>query len=304
MPRPSRLALVSAFLTLYLVWGSTYLGIRIGVETLPPFLLAGGRFVVAGLALMIWSRTRGTLLPTPREWLGVTGVGACLILVSNVSIVWSEQHIASGVVALFTASSPLMIAFFNGRRTGTSLGRRRAFGLALGTVGLVLLASATYAAVPEPLPLVVLLLASLSWSVGSTYGRDWGQPRDLLMASAGQMLTGGLLAMTVSLVSGELGHLDVHAVSTRSMFAWGYLSLFGSLFAYPVFQWLLGVADATSVASYAYVNPIVALALGFAVMGEQVGVRMLVATAILLPAVGLVVTGKGKPLLPATKIEQ
>ena len=304
MPRPSRLALVSAFLTLYLVWGSTYLGIRIGIETLPPFLLAGGRFVVAGLALMIWSRARGTLLPTPREWLGVTGVGACLVLISNVAIVWSERHIASGIVALFSASSPLMIAFFNGRRTGTSLGRRRAMGLALGTVGLVLLASATFAAVPEVLPLVVLLSASLSWSVGSTYGRDWGQPRDLLMASAGQMLMGGVLAMTVSLLSGELRHLDIHAVSTRSMLAWGYLALFGSLFAYPVFQWLLGVADATSVASYAYVNPIVALALGVTLMGEHISIRTLVATAVLLPAVGLVVTGRGTPLLPATKVEQ
>jgi drug/metabolite transporter (DMT)-like permease len=304
MPRPPRLALVSAFLTLYLIWGSTYLGIRIGVETLPPFLLAGGRFVVAGLALMIWSRARGTPLPTPREWLGVAGVGACLVLLSNVSIVWAEQRIASGVVALFSASSPLMIAFFNGRRTATSLGRRRLIGLALGTVGLVLLASATFAAVPEVLPLMVLLMASLSWSIGSTYGRDWGQPRDLLMASAGQMLMGGLLAMTVSLFSGELGRFDIHAVSTRSMLAWGYLSLFGSLFAYPVFQWLLGVADATAVASYAYVNPIVALALGITLMGEQVSVRMLVATAILLPAVGLVVTGRGRSLLPATKIEQ
>lgn len=304
MPRPSRLALVSAFLTLYLVWGSTYLGIRIGIETLPPFLLAGGRFVVAGLALMIWSRARGTPLPTSREWLGMAGVGTCLVLLSNVPIVWAERHIASGVVALFSASSPLMIAFFNGRRTGTTLGRRRAMGLALGTVGLVLLASATFAAVPQPLPLVVMVLASLSWSIGSTYGRDWGQPRDLLMASAGQMLAGGLLAMTVSLLSGELSQLDIHAVSARSMFAWGYLALFGSLIAYPVFQWLLGVADATSVASYTYVNPIIALTLGIMVMGEQVSVRMLVATAVLLPAVGLVVTGGGKPVLPETKIEQ
>ncbi len=304
MHRPSRLALVSAFLTLYLVWGSTYLGIRIGIETLPPFLLAGGRFVIAGLALMIWSRAHGTLLPTPREWLGVTGVGLCLVLLSNVPIVWAEQRIASGVVALFAASSPLMIAFFNGRRTGTSLGRRRALGLALGTVGLILLASATFAAVPQPLPLVVLVLASLSWSIGSTYGRDWGQPSDLLMASAGQMLMGGLLALTVSLVSGELSQFDIHTVSTRSMFAWGYLALFGSLIAYPVFQWLLGVADATSVASYTYVNPIIALTLGITLMGEQVSVQMLVATAVLLPAVGLVVTGGGKPLLPETKVEQ
>ena len=108
-------------------------GIRIGIETLPPFLMAGGRFVVAGLALMLWSRARGTPLPTPREWLGVAGVGACLVLLSNVPIVWAERHIASGVVALFAASSPLMIAFFNGRRTGTSLGRRRALGKRPGT---------------------------------------------------------------------------------------------------------------------------------------------------------------------------
>ncbi len=304
MTRPSRSALVAGFLALYLIWGSTYLAIRIANETLPPFLLAGSRFVVAGLALMLWSRARGTPLPTLRQWPGVAGVGLCLVVLSNVPVVWAERRIASGTVALFAASSPLMIAFFNGHRTGTPLGRRRALGLALGTVGMILLGSATFALVHDPLPLAVLALASLSWSIGSTYGRDWGQPRDLLMASASQMLTGGLIALAIAFLSGEVRHLDLHAVSGSSVLAWAYLAAFGSLIAYPVFQWLLGVADATQVSSYTYVNPVIALGLGYVLMGEVISTRTLMATAILLPAVGLVVTGGGKPLMPPSKAEQ
>jgi drug/metabolite transporter (DMT)-like permease len=303
MHRPSRLALVSAFLTLYLIWGSTYLAIRIANETLPPFLLAGSRFMVAGLVLMFWSRARGTALPTLRQWPGVIGVGACLVVLSNVPVVWAERHLPSGTVALFAAVSPLMIAFFNGRRTGTALGSRRAMGLALGTVGMVLLGSASFELSHEVMPLVVLGVASLSWSIGSTYGRDWGQPTDWLMSSASQMFAGGMLALVVSLAAGEMRSLDVHAVSGTSVLAWSYLTLFGSLVAYPVFQWLLGVADATQVSSYTYVNPVIALALGFALMGEQVSMRTLLATAVLMPAVGLVVTGGGKPVLPATNLE-
>lgn len=286
---------MAAFATLYFIWGSTYLAIRIAVATAPPFLLAGIRFAVAGALVLLWRHFRsGIAWPTLREWLGGGAVGACLVLLSNVAVVFAEKTIPSGVTALFAAGTPLLIALFNGHRTGTSLGRRRAIGLALGTAGMVLLGSATLAAVHNVAPLLLMGLASVAWAVGSTYGRGWGQANDVMMASATQMLIGGMLATLVGLAAGEGHWLDTHTITWQSAVAWGYLAIVGSMVAYPVFQWLLTVADATAVASYTYVNPIVAVALGVILIGEVITVRMMIATAVLIPAVVLVVTGAAR----------
>ncbi len=293
--RPSGTAIAVAFGALYLIWGSTYLAIRIAVETVPPFSLAGARFAAAGAAMLLWRRFRGGVpLPTPRQWLGAGSVGVCLVLLSNVCVVFAERTLSSGVTALFAAGTPLLIALFNGHRTGTSLGSRRAIGLALGTAGMILLGSATFAAVHDVTPLLLMAVASVAWAVGSTYGRGWSQPTDVMMASATQMLVGGVLATLVGVAAGELSWLHGHTISWQSGVAWAYLSVVGSFVAYPVFQWLLSVADATAVASYTYVNPIVAVALGVILIGEVVTPRTLLATAVLIPAVVLVVTGAPK----------
>lgn len=292
---PARAAIAAAFVALYLIWGSTYLAIRIAVATAPPFLLAGVRFAVAGALLLLWRHYRGGIAwPTRREWIGGGGVGACLVLLSNVAVVFAEKTIPSGVTALFAAGTPLLIALFNGHRTGTSLGTRRAFGLALGTGGMVLLGSATLAAVHNVVPLLLMALASVAWAVGSTYGRDWGQAKDVMMASGTQMLIGGLLATLVGAAAGEFSWMSSHTITWQSAVAWVYLAIVGSMVAYPIFQWLLSVADATAVASYTYVNPIVAVALGVLFAGEVVSTRTFVATAVLIPAVILVVTGAPK----------
>lgn len=283
------------FLSLYLIWGSTYLGIRIAVETIPPFLLAGARFAAAGLVLMVIRRLMGIRLPSGRETIGAIGVGICLVVLSNVPVVWVEQRVASGIVAVFAAGTPLLIALFNGRRTGTALGRQRAVGLALGTVGILLLASATFSAVHDPLPLLLLATASFSWAYGSTYARDWASHPDHLMASATQMLAGGVIALAIGVAAGEARAGLLGTISLPSLLAWSYLAIAGSLIAYPVFQWLLHVADATSVASYTYVNPVVALVLGALLAHERPTTAMLLASAVLIPAVGLVVTGSPKP---------
>lgn len=286
---------MAAFTTLYFVWGSTYLAIRIAVQSAPPFLLAGVRFAVAGALLLLWRHYRaGVAWPTRREWVGGGAVGACLVLLSNVAVVFAEKTIPSGVTALFAAGTPLLIALFNGHRTGTSLGRRRAVGLGLGTAGMFLLGSATLAAVHHVTPLLLMALASVAWAVGSTYGRGWGQANDVMVASATQMLIGGLLATLVGLAAGEGHWLESHTITWQSAAAWGYLAIIGSMVAYPVFQWLLTVADATAVASYTYVNPIVAVALGVILLGEEISPRMMMATAVLIPAVILVVTGAAK----------
>lgn len=262
---------------------------------MPPFSLAGARFAAAGAAMLLWRRYRGGVaFPTPRQWLGGGMVGVCLVLLSNVCVVFAERSLSSGVTALFAAGTPLLIALFNGQRTGTSLGTRRAIGLALGTAGMVLLGSATFAAVHAAAPLIFMAIASISWAVGSTYGRGWAQSSDVMMASATQMLVGGVLATLVGVAAGEPGWMQAHAISWQSGVAWAYLSIVGSFVAYPVFQWLLSVADATAVASYTYVNPIVAVGLGVLLAGEVVTPRTMIATTVLIPAVILVVTGATK----------
>lgn len=279
-----------AFFTIYVIWGSTYLGIKIAGETLPPFLLAGARFMVAGAALMAWSRLRGGAFARGREWLGAAGVGTCLIVLSNAPIVWVERHVDSGMVALFTAVTPLLIALFNRRRTGFPIGRQRLTGMALGTAGLVVLASATLSVVPRALPLIVILVAITSWAVGSTFGRDWPQPRDVVMQSGTQMLAGGAIAFAIGLAAGELARFDPAAVSTRSILAWVYLTVFGSMVTYTCYMWLLHHVDATKVATSSYINPVVAVILGVWLGGESLSPRIGIAAALLVPAVALVVT--------------
>ena len=292
---PRRAAIIAAFATLYLVWGSTYLAIRIAVQTAPPFLMAGVRFAAAGALVLLWRHYRGGIpWPTRREWLGGGAVGACLVLLSNVAVVFAEKTIPSGVTALFAAGTPLLIALFNRQRTGAALGTWRGTGLALGTGGMFLLGSATLAAVHSITPVLLMALASVAWAVGSTYGRDWGQSSDVMTAAATQMLVGGVLASVAGILAGELNWLSAHTITWQSAVAVGYLGIVGSMIAYPVFQWLLSVADATAVASYTYVNPIVAVGLGVVFAGEAISPRTLIATAVLIPAVILVVTGAPK----------
>jgi drug/metabolite transporter (DMT)-like permease len=216
--------------------------------------------------MLLWARTRGARFPIGREWLGAAAVGFCLVTLSNALIVFVEQRIASGIVALFAAGSPLLIALFTRHRTGVPLGHRRIAGLALGTIGLALLGSATFAAVHDVPRLVVLGVAMVAWAVGATYGRDWPHAGDLLMSSGAQMFAGGVIALAVGAALGELASFDVHAVALRSVVAWSYLTVFGSMIAYTVFQWLMS-----------HVDP----------------------TALLVPAVVLVVTGRTVPPQPA-----
>lgn len=291
MTRPTRGMVAAAFLVLYLVWGSTYLAIRFAVETIPPFLMAGTRFLVAGLGMLLWARFRGTPWPRGRQWLGALALGTCFVVLSNALVVLVEQWIASGVVALFAAASPLLIALFNRRRLGTPLAPVQGAGLLLGTVGLVLLGGATFAVVPDPLPLVLLAVAIVSWSIGATWGRDWPQAPDIVAGSGAQMLAGGAAAIVVGLLLGEHRTFDPAAVSTLSVAGWAYLTVFGSMLAFTAFQWLMAHVDATAVASYTYINPIVALLLGAAVADERLTSRTLFATGLLVPAVALTIVG-------------
>ena len=265
------------------------------MAAVPPFTLSGMRFTAAGATLLLWRRLHGRVpFPTARQWIGAGAVGFCLVTLSNVSVVTAEQTLPSGVVALFASGTPLLIALLNRRRTGTPLGPRRAAGLALGAVGMILLAGAMFSAVHRVTPILLMALASCAWATGSTYGRGWGSPPDLLMASAAQMLVGGMAALLAAHLAGDVSVIHAAGIPLRALLAWAYLAIFGSLLAYPVFQWLLSVADPTAVVSYTYINPIVALILGVVLGHESFTFRTFLATLVLIPAVVLVVTGEGR----------
>jgi drug/metabolite transporter (DMT)-like permease len=296
--------IVAAFAVVYLVWGSTYLGIRWAIETIPPFLLTATRFLAAGLLLYAWARARGAPRPERRTWLPCAIIGALLVTGGNGLVVWAEQRVPSGLAALIVAGMPLWVALFE--RTfpgGKPLGAGRLTGLLVGFAGLAFLltgqrgatgvcvGSSACAGGQSAIPVIYLLavpLASVSWALGSVLSRRMTLPGDKVLASAMSMLGGGAVALVLALADGELRGFDPETVSTASFAAWAYLVVFGSMLAFTCFTWLVSVVDPTRVATYAYVNPVVALLLGAWLAHEPVGPRILLATPVILLGLALV----------------
>ena len=310
---PSRTALVTAFAVIYLVWGSTYLGIRVAVETIPPFLMAGMRFLVAGSLLLAFQRLRGPLHLRPHHWRDNAIVGAFLLLGGNGLISWAELSLPSGVTALLIGSQPLIMvltawAWPGGVRPGKlTLG-----GLLLGLAGVTWLAAPWENASAGALPLggVIAALAScVFWAFGSIYGRHAREPAAPFTASALQMLGGSAALALVALVRGEVTAFSPAAVSARSWLAFGYLTSVGSLVGFSTFVWLMKHSTPARVATYAYVNPIVAVFLGWLVLREPITSRTLIASAVIVTAVAVITVQKTRmaPALsapaPATRRE-
>jgi drug/metabolite transporter (DMT)-like permease len=290
-PRAPRLLL--AFAAIYVIWGSTYLAIRFAVETIPPFLMLAARFGVAGALLYGWLRLRGWARPSGREWAGSLVVGGLLLVGGTGAVAWSEQYIASGLAALIVAVVPVWMVLLDWLRPG---GRRpdggTALGLLLGIVGTVVLVGPIELSGEgrmELLGSLVVVLGTLSWATGSVHGRRFPVPARPRMAAALQMLSGGGLLLVVGTLAGEWSRLDPAGLSARSVGALAYLVVFGSIIAFGAYVYLLRVATPARVGSYAYVNPIVAVVLGWALADEVVTLRTLVAAAILLTGVGLIV---------------
>jgi len=296
--------IVAAFAVVYLVWGSTYLGIRWAIETIPPFLLTASRFLAAGLLLYVWARARGAPRPERRTWLPSAIIGALLVTGGNGLVVWAEQRVPSGLAALIVAGMPLWVALFE--RTfpgGKPLGAGRIAGLLVGFAGLAFLltgqggitgvcvGSSACAGGQSAIPVIYLLavpLASVSWALGSVLSRRMALPGDKVVASAMSMLGGGAVALVLALADGELQGFDPATISASSLAAWAYLDVFGSMLAFTCFTWLVSVVDPTRVATYAYVNPVVALLLGAWLAHEPVGPRILLATPVILVGLALV----------------
>lgn len=289
---PPRWKVLAAFAAVYLVWGSTYLAIRYAIETVPPFLMAGVRFTIAGLLLYGWSRWRGAPRPARVHWRSTAIVGGLLLLGGNGGVVWAEQRVPSGIAALIVAIVPVWIALLEWRAPG---GKRPGWqvtgGLVAGTVGLGLLAMPTHANLGAAVDLVgagVLVFATVSWAFGSILAKHSPLPASPLLATAMEMLMGGGWLILAGVATGELGQVHLAAVSARSWTALLYLITFGSLVGFTCYVWLLRVGSPTRAATYAYVNPVVAVFLGWAVAGEPISLRTVLAMLVIVGAVVLI----------------
>lgn len=292
-------------LVLYVVWGSTYLAIAVAVETIPPFLMAATRFGLAGGVLLAWSiarEGRSFAWPSRQEWIDSAIVGGLLLGGGMGFVAWGEQTIPSGIAALLIATMPLWIAILGRLFLGQRLPRVAAIGIAVGFAGVAVLVGPTALGTSgalDPAGLVVVLLSPLSWSIGSLYASHRARlPGRPLVASAAQMLTGAVVLTIMALATGEPARLDVGAISARSIGAFLYLAIIGSLLAFTVFGWMLRKAPLPLVTTYAYVNPIVAVILGALLLQEPIDARTVIAGAIIVVAVALIVTTRGRMAAP------
>jgi drug/metabolite transporter (DMT)-like permease len=296
---PNRWQVAAALGIVYVVWGSTYLGIAIMVRTLPPLLAAGVRYTAAGLLLLaglvVWHRLRGQRLPRPtRAEVGsVIVVGALLLLGGNGGVVLGEQLVASGITALVIATTPIWMALFEAFVAGERPSRLAIFGLVAGIVGVAILVAPLEGSPPiDPFGLALIAGAAISWSIGSVYSRRIPMPASPLQAAGLQMLAGGLLMLGTGTLRGELGSVDPASFSAESILALAYLIIFGSLVAYTAYVWLLGTVSIGVISTTAYVNPIVAVALGVVILDEPMTPRTWLAAAIIIGAVVAMVTGR------------
>lgn len=291
-------AIIAAFGAVYIIWGSTYLAIRFAIETLPPFLMAGTRFVTAGLVLHAWGRLRGGAAPTRAHLVPSLVLGALFLLAGNGGVVWAEQRVPSGLAALLVAVTPAWTVLFEWTHGGGAPAGRTVAGVVAGLagVGLLVAPSDLIAGGVDPVGAAGCLIASLCWSLASVRSRSMALPASPAIASSLQMMAGGGLLFLAGVATGELGRANLAAASARSLLAVGYLIVFGSLVAFTAFTWLLRVSTPSRVATCAYVNPVVAVLLGWAFAGERLGPRSLLAAAIIILGVVLITTsGRRKP---------
>lgn len=279
-----------ALIALYIVWGSTYLGIKIAIETIPPFFHASVRFLISGLILVIWQRTAGHPLPTRNQWVSTGIIGTLLLLGGNGLVSWAEQFIPSGIAALIIASVPMFLVIGEAiRPNGVKPNWQGIVGLLIGFVGIFILVGPSEisgsATRLNTFGVIALLSACLFWALGSIYSKTADLPKSSLMNTGAQMLMGSISLLIVSLFSGELPGWDVTAVSTRSMVGLSYLIFVGSLVGFASYGWLLQNAPISLVSTYAYVNPIVAVLLGVLFANEILEPRIWLATAIIIGAV-------------------
>lgn len=303
--RPPTWKILLAFSMIYFVWGSTFLAIRVGVREVPPFLLAAFRFFTAGVVLYAWLRLRGTAAPNRREWVAASALGALIFVLDYGCLFWAEQRVPSGVTAVVLASIPVFIAlleiiFLRTQKLTVRLG----LALLVGIFGVAVLVNRSFSLAEAPIDragAIALLVASFTWSIATILTRRVPLPASKAMSAAAQMLTGGAMLFLLAAMTGEFTDFRMQAVSEKAWFALVYLIIAGSIVGFTAYVWLLHYESPTKVGTYAYVNPVVAVALGYFVGGESVGSRTLLGTLlVLVSVVTITTTKKAKDRIPSS----
>jgi drug/metabolite transporter (DMT)-like permease len=288
-----------AFAAIYLIWGSTYLAIHVAVETMPPFLMAGVRFIAAGLLMYGWAVARGDARPTRVHWRSALVIGGLLLLGGNGGVTWALQSVPSGTAALLVGTIPLWMVLIEWLRPGgVRPGKLVFLGLGLGFSGIVLLIGPQEIAGGGDVPLLgalIIILAALSWATGSIYSRSAEVPESPLMSTATEMLVGGGLLFLAGMVTGEWADVELAEIAPQALAALVYLIIFGSIVAFTAYLWLLQVSTPARVSTYAFVNPVVAVFLGWLILGETLTVTTLIAAAIIVSSVVLITTTQPEP---------
>ena len=294
--RPPSWKILLAFSIIYFVWGSTFLAIRIGVHEVPPFLLAAVRFFTAGLVLYAWLRLKGTPAPSPREWVSASVLGALIFLLDYGCLFWAEQRVPSGVTAVVLATIPVFIALLEITFLRTQkLTVRLGLALAVGIFGVAVLMNRSFSLGESPIDragALALLVASATWSIATILTRRVPLPASKAMSAAAQMVTGGAMLFLLAALSHEFAGFRVQAVSRNAWLALIYLIIAGSIVGFTAYVWLLHYESPTKVGTYAYVNPVVAVCLGYFFGGESIGARTLLGTLLVLVSVITITTTK------------
>lgn len=295
---PTRSALILAFAAIYLIWGSTYLGIRVAIESMPPFLMAAARFIIAGSIILALLKARGAPWPTKHQWAVNAVIGTLLLLGGNGLVVWAELKIPSGITALLIGIGPLFIVLTEWAWPG---GTRPTVitmvALLLGFAGVTWLAAPWESSASGGLDIpgvIAVLGACVFWALGSIYSRHARHGADPFLASSLQMLGGGAALAIVAFFHGDFHRLDLAAVTPRAWGAFAYLVGVGSLVGFSTFVWLMKHSAPARVATYAYVNPIVAVILGWLILDEPITSRTIVASVIIIAAVMIITTEKSR----------
>ncbi|MCK6549402.1 EamA family transporter [Myxococcota bacterium] len=296
---PPVLHMVAAFASVYVLWGSTYIAIRFALETLPALVMAGARFLLAGSVLFAIARMRGAARPSAIEWRSSAIVGTMLLLFGNGGVVLAEQRgVPSGLAALLVGGTPLWMTIIDAvRPNGVRPTRGVVLGLVAGLSGVALLVgpdalSHGTGSTLDALGVVMTLAASLSWSLGSLYSRHAEMPASPLLSTGMQMLSGGVLLTLVGLLQGELATFELANVTLRSALSWLHLVVAGSLLGFTAYIWLLRHTTPARAASYAYVNPVIAVLLGWGLADEAITPRMVLAMVIILGSLAIIARAK------------
>ena len=285
---------VTAFAAVYLIWGSTYLGIRFAIQSIPPFLMAGGRNLAAGLVLFVFARLRGTAAPSMTQWRDATIAGILMLAIGNGGVSWAEQYVPSGTAALLVALTPLWMVLMDWLRPGGIRPRVLvSAGLAVGIAGVALLARGhgEHHEAAYGWSVAALMASSISWAFGSIFNRSARKPSSPFLGVAMQMITGGSVLLGVSAIQGEFMQFHFAQITSVSFGSWLYLTIAGSLIGYTAYIWLLHASTPARVATYAYVNPLIAVLLGCTLGHEIFSHELLVAGALIIVAVVLIVRG-------------